>query len=73
MYTLTKIPPKKGNFLRIWEYNNTVWSDTFIWKSPTNLVVYDDEQDKFINYAVSDFESPSSDMQNIRYIIMGED
>lgn len=64
--------PKKGSFIKIWEFDNKVWADSFHWIN-CRLHVYDAECDEFtlIDERIVGEDVP--EQENPRYLIVGED
>lgn len=72
MYSILSKMPKSGSFIRIWEFNGNIWSDSYT-RSGNDLRVYDSTQDIYIPIDLCIATEPRQDITNIRYIIIGED
>lgn len=57
--------PKSGQFVAVWEYGGSIWSDTFCW-----------EDDKLLCYAPEGWECSSDDgflrgLKGVSYYMVG--
>ena len=54
--------PESGQFIKIWEYQGEVWSETVRWKGPTREI-YDSNSDEWVHYSCGNYT-------NIKYVIL---
>lgn len=65
---MTTERPKSGEFIAVWEYGDSIWSDTYHWKGD-QLYVYDSSEDDWVDVTLEWFEKQNC----THYVIKGED
>ena len=68
MYEIVEDRPTSGQFVEVWEYKGSIFSDTLWWSKDGGLVRYSTEYDEWNE--PDDFHS--EDCINIRYIVLGD-
>ena len=78
MYSIVRDMPTSGQFVRIWSFNDKIWSDTFRWfnidDDTQNLCIFCHDTDEW--ESVDEFvynPAEKQDETNVRFLIQGEE